>query len=70
MRRDLKKRIFFVLLIVLIAIGSIVLAGGVGARSAETTIKTILRNIINVVAWFGYAIAVGTLIPESFAKEE
>ena len=62
MKRNLKKRIFFVLLIVLIAIGSIVFAGGTGARSAETTIKTIFINIINVVAWFGYAIAVGTLI--------
>lgn len=62
MKKSLKINVMISILIILVAIGSFVFAGGAGARSAETSIKTILRNIINVVAWFGYAIAIGTLI--------
>lgn len=57
MKKNLKRNIIMGIVIILVAIGSVAFAG-----NAETSIKTILGNIINVVAWFGYAIALGTLI--------
>lgn len=35
---------------------------GEGETGPETTIRAASKNIINAVAWFAYAIALGTLI--------
>lgn len=62
MKNNFKKKIFFAILIVLVIIGNIVFASGTGGKGPTTTIKTILMNIISVISWIGYAVAIGVLI--------
>lgn len=59
MKKRLKILICFI--IVFAFVTTFVLAGE-GEAGPETTIKAISRNIINAVAWFAYAIALGALI--------
>ncbi len=62
MKNIFKRKMFFAILIVLIAIGNIAFASGTGGKGPEVTIKTVLINIISVITWIGYAIAIGVLI--------
>lgn len=52
-------KIFISLIIILTFVSSVCFASG---GNAETAIRAISKKIINAVAWFGYAIALGMLI--------